>query len=269
MSQSPIGVFDSGVGGLSVLREIQSLLPGENIIYFADQAHVPHGSRSQEEVRGFCFGIADFLLARNAKMIVVACNTDSAAGLKPLRMHHPDLFFVGMEPAVKPAVAQTQTGAVGVIATPTTFQGELFASVVDRFAQQVRVVTQTMPGLVEMVEQGEVSGPRVEALLRDRLAPLMAEHIGSLVLGCTHYPFVRESIASILGPGIPIIDPAPAVARQVERVLSQNGLLNKKGAGSTKYITSGDPAALSRSVRQLLGLSVEAEQTNWTAGTLR
>jgi glutamate racemase len=269
MARFPLGVFDSGVGGLSVLREIQRLLPHEEILYFADQAHVPHGSRTQTEVRGFCFAVADYLLRQNAKLIVVACNTDSAAALKPLRERYPDTPFVGMEPAVKPAVARTQTGVVGVIATPTTFQGELFANTVDRFAQNVRVLTQTMPGLVEMVEQGEVSGPRVEALLRERLAPLQAEHIGSLVLGCTHYPFVRESIASVLGPDVPIIDPSPAIARQVERVLYQHRLLESTGEGSTKFITSGDPSNLARSVLQLLGQSAPAHQATWENDVLR
>jgi glutamate racemase len=269
MSPNPIGVFDSGVGGLSVLREIRQLLPREPIVYFADQAHVPHGSRTREEVRGYCFAITDFLLANDAKMIVVACNTDSAAALIPLRERYPQVPFVGMEPAVKPAVEQSRTGVIGVVATPATFQGELFASVVDRFAQKSRVVTQTLPGLVELVEEGEVTGPRVEALLRDRLAPLLVEHIGALVLGCTHYPFVREAFASIVGPDVPIIDPAPAVARQVERVLREKDLAQIEGYGTVQFFTSGVPAAINRTVQILLAQAVSARQAVWENGSLR
>jgi glutamate racemase len=265
---APIGIFDSGVGGFSVLREIRRLLPRESIIYFADQAHVPHGSRTLEEVRAFCVAIVDFLRARGAKLIVVACHTDSAAALKPLRVRFADFPFVGMEPAVKPAVAVSRNGVIGVIATPATFQGELFASVVDRFAKNVRVLTQTMPGLVEMIEQGVTSGPRLEALLRVRLAPLAAARIDALVLGCTHYPFVRDQIAAIMGPRVEIIDPAPAVARQVERVLLQKGLATDGNAGKVEYFTSGDPAALSQSGVVLLGETIAACRVPWHNGSL-
>jgi glutamate racemase len=269
MPTAPIGVFDSGVGGLSVLREIRRLLPHESIIFFADQAHVPHGSRTLEEVRGFCFAITDFLRAQGAKLIVVACNTDSAAGLKPLREHYKDIPFVGMEPAVKPAAEQSHTGVIGVVATPATFQGELFASAVDRFGQNLRVLTQTLPGLVELVEQGETSGPRVEALLRERLAPLIAEHMDTLVLGCTHYPFVQETIATILGPDVHIIDPSPAVAQQVSRVLLQRGIGGTSGSGRVDYYTSGNPQTLSRTLQIMLGENISPRQAIWQNGSLR
>jgi glutamate racemase len=268
MQTTPIGVFDSGVGGLSVLREIRRVLPHESILYFADQAHVPHGSRTLEEVRAFDFAIADFLRNRGAKLIVVACNTDSAAALKPLRARHPDFPFVGMEPAVKPAAEQSQNGVIGVVATPATFQGELFASVVDRYGKNVRVLTQTLPGLVELVEQGETSGPRVDSLLREQLAPLLAQKMDTIVLGCTHYPFVREAIARVVGTEVRIIDPSPAVALQASRVLAQRDILNPAGKGDTQYFTSADPIALARSVLTLLGESSSPQQATWKDGSL-
>jgi glutamate racemase len=166
MEKQPVGVFDSGVGGLSVLRELRRLLPQEDFLYFGDQANVPYGPRPLEEVRRFCFGIVDFLLARNAKLIVVACNAASAAALQPLRKAHPRIPFVGMEPAVKPAAEKSRRKVIGVIATKATFQGELFASVVHRYARGVKVLTHTCPGLVERVEAGEVEGPALGSMLR-------------------------------------------------------------------------------------------------------
>ena len=156
MNDQPIGIFDSGVGGLSILREIRLVLPHEDLLYFADQAHVPYGARSLEEVRDFSEGITSFLLEQGAKLIVVACNTASAASLYYLRNRFPDTLFVGMEPAVKPAAESTLNGVVGVLATPATFQGELFASVVERFAEGVTILSQTIPGLVERIESGQI-----------------------------------------------------------------------------------------------------------------
>jgi glutamate racemase len=269
MTSAPIGMFDSGVGGLSILREVRRLLPSESILYFADQAHVPHGSRTLDEVRDFDFAITDFLLSKGAKLIVVACNTDSAAALKPLRERYSNFPFIGMEPAVKPAAEQSRSGVIGVIATPATFQGELFASAVDRYGKNVRVLTQTLPGMVEFVEQGEISGPRVDSLLRERLAPLLAKHMDTIVLGCTHYPFVREAIARAVGPDVRIIDPSPAVAQQIARQLNQHGLANPSGEGTIEYFTSGEPAALARSVRMLLGESVNPKRATWENDCLK
>lgn len=158
VSSRPIGVFDSGVGGLSIVREMRRQMPAENILYFADQAHVPYGPRPMEEVRAFSEGITRFLLGEGADLIVVACNTASAAALKQLREAFPEVPFVGMEPAVKPAAEASRSRVVGVLATPATFQGELYASVVERFAQGVRLINQTVPGLVEQIEAGHQIG---------------------------------------------------------------------------------------------------------------
>lgn len=230
----PIGVFDSGVGGLSVWLEIARQLPTESTIYLADQAHVPYGSRSLSEVRAYSEAITQFLLARRSKMIVVACNTASAAALHHLRRVFPEVPFVGMEPAIKPAAQHTRTGTVGVMATPATFRGELFSSLLQRYGEHVKVLTQVSPGLVEAVERGELDTPETEALLRRSLAPLLDADIDQLALGCTHYPFLRPLIERVAGPGVTVIDPAPAVARQVARVLAQ-AKLSRNGASQARH----------------------------------
>ncbi len=269
MSNTPIGVFDSGVGGLSVLREIRALLPAEALIYFADQAHVPYGPRPLRQVRSFAVGIARFLLQQSSKIIVVACNTASAAALKHLRSTFPDTPFVGMEPAVKPAAALSLRRTIGVLATPATFEGDLFASVVDRHAQGVRVLTQTCPGLVEEIERGNVDGEDVRKLLQDCLTPLREAGIDSLVLGCTHYPFALKAIREAAGPGVEIIDPAPAVARQVRRVLEERGLLcSSQSSAEPVYVTSGDPAVLEAALDGLLGLHAKPLAAHWRGKAL-
>lgn len=218
-----IGLFDSGVGGLSVWREVVRRLPREHTLYIADQAHVPYGSRQSAEVRAFSEGITRCLLDAGASVIVVACNTASAAALHDLRARFPDVPFVGMEPAVKPAAEHTRTGVIGVLATPATFQGDLFASLLDRYGGGVRVLTRPCPGLVAAVEAGALDGPATEALLRSHLEPMLAAGIDQLVLGCTHYPFLAPVISRIVGPGVAVLDPAPAVARQTARVLARLG----------------------------------------------
>jgi glutamate racemase len=269
MSRARIGVFDSGVGGLSVLREIRALLPGEGLIYFADQAHLPYGPRSLEEVRAFSEGIARFLLKQGSKIIVVACNTASAAALIHLRATFPQVPFVGMEPAVKPAAERSRKRTIGVIATQATFQGDLFASVVDRHAQGVHVLTQTCPGLVEEIERGNVDGEDVRRLLEERLAPLREAGVDALVLGCTHYPFALRAIQDAAGPGVEVIDPAPAVARQVRRVLSERELLDPSpGPAETVYITSGNPKAFDEALQALLGIRAMSLAARWKGPTL-
>lgn len=264
MSHAPIGLFDSGVGGLSVYREIRRRLPHENLIVLADQAHVPYGARPLEEVRGFAFGLTRFLLARGAKAIVVACNTASAAALKELRTGFPEVPFVGMEPAVRPAAEHSRTRVIGVIATPATFQGQLFASVVDRFAQDVRVITQTCPGLVDEIEQGHLDGPRVTRILEPALAPLREAGIDWLVIACTHYPFVIPAIRRILGEAVEIVDPGPAVARQVERVLTERGLASPASApGGDWFATSGERALLERALASLMGVQSRVHRLKW------
>lgn len=268
-SIDPIGAFDSGVGGLSVLRALHAQLPGEDFIYLADQAHVPYGPRGLDEVRGFCEAITRFLMDQGAKLIVIPCHTASAAALRSLREQYPDFPFVGMEPAVKPAAEHTASGVVGVLATPTTFEGELYASVVERFAQGVTVLQDACPGLVVEIEAGRANGPEATRILRRALEPMLAQGMDTVVLGCTHYPFAFDAIRKIVGPDVRLVDPAPAVARRVASLLAERGLSTPSaGGGRTRYLTSGDPAALQSRVDELLGQTVVAEGVAWQDGMI-
>ncbi len=257
MSEKTIGVFDSGVGGLSVLRAIRHVLPEVKLLYLADQARVPYGSRTLEEVRLFSESITRYLLAQGADVIVVACNTASAAALHALRHSFPGVPFVGMEPAVKPAAEQTRTGVVGVLATPATFQGALYSSVVERFASGVILLQHTCPGLVQQIEAGDLDGTTTRQILEDALVPMLAQGIDTVVLGCTHYPFVIPLIQSIVGPDVRVIDPAPAVARQVSRVLEATQVtpatsdMANSASTNLHYLTTGDPQAFKQLLHKL------------------
>jgi len=255
--EGPIGVFDSGVGGLSIMRELAQQLPHEDIIYFADTANCPYGPRSLEEIRGLTQAINSFLLAQGCKIIVVACNTASAAALYHLRERF-EVPIVGMEPALKPAAQETETKVVGVIATQATFQGELFASLVQRFASGVTVLEGVCPGLVEEVEAGKLDAPQTEAILRHCLEPMLEKGIDALTLGCTHYPFLIPIIKKIVGPQVKIIDPSPAVARQTKRVLEREGLLNHtpRRVRYTFY-TTGNPETFATLQKRLTDLPGE------------
>ena len=262
--QQPIGMFDSGVGGLSVLRAIRNELPYEDILYLADQAHIPYGTKSKRKIRWFAVEITRFLLHQGAKLIVVACNTASAAALHDLRALFPSIPFVGMEPAVKPAAERTRTGKVGVLATPTTFSGELYASVVERFAQHVVILKSTCPGLVEQIEAGELATPKTREILQAALEPMLAEGIDTVVMGCTHYPFVIPLIEEITGPEVRTIDPAPSVARQTRRLLEKNNLLNQGVAqGEMTFYTSGDKQKLAQLLPVLLRETGIVQGVTW------
>lgn len=260
----PIGIFDSGVGGLSVLRAVREQMPNESVIYFGDQGHVPYGSRSMEQIQNFSEGITNFLLKQNAKIIVVACNTASAAALKYLREKFPDVQFVGMEPAIKPAAEHTQTGKVGVLATPATFQGALYASVVERFANGVELLQSTCPGLVQQIERGNLEGKETRRILEDALRPMLEKNIDTVVLGCTHYPFVIPLIQQIVGEKVRVIDPAPSVARQAGRLLETGGMMRQiQSKGDIKFYTSGDPESFKSMLPILLGESGEVQRAAW------
>jgi glutamate racemase len=263
-STDPIGVFDSGVGGISVLRAIRAQMPEESVIYFGDQGHIPYGSRSTEQIRNFSEAITKFLLEQDAKIIVVACNTASAAALKYLREKFPQVQFVGMEPAVKPAAEHTQTGKVGVLATPATFQGALYASVVERFANGVELFQNTCTGLVQQIEQGNLNGKKTREILEDALLPMLEKNIDTVVLGCTHYPFVIPLIEEVVGENVRVIDPAPAVAKQIKRLLEAGGMKSQSAdRGSVKFYTSGDPESLKLLLPILLKESGEVEKVEW------
>ncbi len=261
---APIGIFDFGVGGLSVLREIRVQIPSEFVLYLADQAHVPYGERKVEEVREFSEEITRFLLAQGAKLIVVACNAASAAALRHLRQTFSGTSFVGMEPALKPAAEATRTGVVGILATPATFQGALYASVVERFGSGVTILQDTCAGLVRQIEKGELDTLATREILKKALDPMLEQGIDTIVMGCTHYPFVIPVVNQIVGPGVRVIDPAPAVARQTIRLLESSRLRNASSRpGSLHFFTSGDEAQFGRQLPVLLGETGEVQQIAW------
>lgn len=270
-----IGIFDSGVGGLSVLRAVRQHYPTQPVIYFADQAHVPYGSRSLEEVLRFSKAITRFLIDEGAKLIIVACNTASAAALHSLRAEFPKIPFVGMEPAVKPAAEMTRTGVVGVLATPATFQGALYASVVERFARDVTILQDTCPGLVTEIEAGRLEGEQTRLILETALNPMLAKCIDTVVMGCTHYPFVIPLIQKIIkefpgNPDVRVIDPAQAIARQTGRMLRAHALCcDNPESAPIRYITSGDPSTLQTLLPQLMGDPSDVIQAFWDNGRLR
>ncbi len=267
MGAPPVGIFDSGVGGLSVLRHVRALLPDVDLLYVADQAHVPYGGRPAAEILRFSAGITRFLLDRGAGLIVVACNTASAAALTFLRQAFPAVPFVGMEPAVKPGAARTRTGRVGVMATAGTFESQRYTSLMERYASHVSLYQDPCVGLVELVESGQVDGPAMEALLRPVLEPMVAAGIDTLILGCTHYPFALPAIQRLVGPDVAVIDPAPAVARQVARVLAGPPGAGAP-AGGARAFTTGDPAAFAALAARLLGLPLPTAPLGWAGDHL-
>ena len=251
-SPRPIGLFDSGVGGLSVWKEVVRLLPNESLLYFADSANCPYGSLPLAEIRLLSGAIAHFLRQHGCKLIVVACNTASAAALDTLRGQF-DLPIVGMEPALKPAARATRTGQVGVLATAGTIQGHLFQNTARQHAHGVQVHVQIGEGLVEQVETGYLETPETETLLRAYLEPMLAARVDQIVLGCTHYPLLLPLIEQVVAGRAVVIDPAAAVARQVQRVLQQQGL-EAPGHQTARYTfyTTGRLQQLQTLVRRLM-----------------
>lgn len=254
-------MLDSGLGGLSVLREVMSMLPGEDLLYYGDSAYCPYGGRSPEYVLERTSRITRFLLDHGAKLVVVACNTASSVALRELRRRF-DVPIVGMVPAVKPAVSATRSGRISVLATPLTVTGESLAALIREHARGAEVLNVPAPGLVELVEAGLTTGPEAEATLRPLLDPLLKDGVDTLVLGCTHYPFLRDAICSIAGPGVAVVDSGQAVARRVREVLAQRGELRSEGQGSLRLFTSADPTRTSSVASHLLGFPVRAHQVD-------
>ena len=270
----PIGVFDSGVGGLSVLREIRALLPTEDLLYVADSGHAPYGDKALAQVQARAERIIGFLAAQQVRAVVVACNTVTGLSIQALRQRFPQLPLVAIEPAVKPAVAATRSGTVGVLATHNTVHSPGLARLIAAHAGPVRVLAQACPGWVELVERGELDGPASRAAVAACLDPLLAQGADVLVLGCTHYPFLRPLIEQHAGPGVQVLDPAAAVARELLRRLSgaaSNAALGATpgaapmaaaqtllGAGCTRFWSSGDCAHASGLISRLWGEPVRA-----------
>lgn len=262
MNDAPIGVFDSGLGGMSVLREMVRRLPHENFVYVADSGHCPYGGKSQQQIIARTVAITDFLLGRGAKLVVVACNTATVAAVEYLRANYSNAF-VGMEPAVKPAVTLTRSGVVGVLATVATLSGEKLHKLIDRHAGSVRIITQPCPGLPERVEAGELESAETRVLVERYTAPLLAGGADVVVLGSTHYPFLRPLVQQVVGPGVKLLDTGEAVARRVENVLKGDGngedlRADRLEPGEVEWFTSGAPQHLKTIGSRLWGLPIVA-----------
>lgn len=250
-----IGIFDSGVGGLSVFREIRKVLPEEKYVYFSDSAHCPYGEKSKGYIIERARSITRFLLDKGADIIVVACNTATAAAIAELRKEFP-IKFIGMEPAVKPAVMSTKTGTVGVLATAGTLKADKYLNTREKWAEGVRIAEHVGQGFVELVEKGCTSGNEAEDIVRASLKPLLDEGADRIVLGCTHYPFLSDTIAKVASELVPertveIIDPAPAVARHLYETMEMEGLIRKDGF-SIELDSSGNPEQLENAYGKLL-----------------
>jgi glutamate racemase len=257
INNQAIGVMDSGVGGISVLKHIHALLPHEHLIYFADSKHAPYGSKTPEEIIARCMQIADFLLQKDVKAIVVACNTATAAAINTLRETF-DIPIIGMEPAVKPAAAATKNGVIGVLATVGTLKSAQFAALLESYGRNVKVVTQGCVGLVECIERGELESTETKALIRQYTAPLLAEGADTIVLGCTHYPFIAHVIQEVVGDKITLIDTGAAVAKQLKRQLEEKGLLSvSQQKAEVHFWTNSEAENASQVTEKLWGKHVE------------
>lgn len=253
----PIGVFDSGVGGISVLKHIQDLLPNERLLYVADSRYAPYGNKTATEIQSRCFAIADFLIAQGAKVLVVACNTATAAAIDAMRDHYA-LPIIGMEPAVKPAAEASQNGIIGILATVGTLKSAQFAALLESYGRNVEVVTQACPGLVECIERGEVDSLATRALIKQFCAPLLAEGADTVVLGCTHYPFVRGLIREVVGDQVTLVDTGAAVAKQVKSRLIETGLLAAStDVGAVRFWTNSVAADAPAVIASLWGQAAE------------
>ena len=241
-----IGIFDSGAGGLSVYRELVKLLPRERYLYFSDNAHCPYGEKTPRYIQERGRTITEILLGLGADIIVVACNTATAAAIATLREEYPAVPFIGMEPAVKPAALGTRSGVIGVLATAGTLKGSKYLKTRGLYEDNVKIVEHVGQGFVELVEGGILDGPEAETTVRASLQPLLDAGADTIVLGCTHYPFLQPVIERLAGPDVKVIDPAPAVARQTVRILQEKGIPTGEGPFSVDLYFSGEPDSLQR-----------------------
>ncbi len=258
-AENPIGVFDSGVGGLAVLHEIRRELPGEDLLYVADSGHAPYGDKSAQVIEERSIAIVEFLVHQHAKAIVVACNTATGVAIKALRTRFP-LPIIAMEPAVKPAAAHTRSGVIGVLATSRTIASDNFAKLHERFGADVKILMQACPGLVEQVEAGNLSGDKTRALVERYVLPLLAQQADTLVLGCTHYPFLAPLIREIAGPAVAVIDPSAAIARELRRRLASADLLSTGSrAGTERFWTSARSDTTRQVISQLWKADIDLQ----------
>ena len=265
-ADAPIGVFDSGAGGLTILSALRQELPYENYIYYGDTAHIPYGARSDAEITELSIQISRFLIERGVKLIVVACNTASQAALNTLRATFSSIHFVGVVPAVKPAARATKKGRIGIVATNQAARAIYLQQLIDEFAGGIQAYAVGCPELVTLVEEGEFDGPVVEETVKQALAPLLKEDVDVIVLGCTHFPALRPVIERITSNRVQIIDSGAAIARRTHAVLDAEGLIhptysNHSHTGELLVWCSGDPKVFSNVASKLLGYTVVAHQS--------
>lgn len=254
-SKQPIGIFDSGVGGLTVWKELVKVLPNESVIYYADNKHCPYGPKSKDEIIKLASNVVDFLIEKKCKIVIVACNTATAAAIDFLRANY-DIPFIGMEPAVKPAALNTKTKSIAVLATEGTFNGKLYIETSRKFACDVELNIQVGDKLVDIVEKGLVNEQSTKKHLEKMVEPLIKKNIDHLVLGCTHYPFLTGVLKEVLPENVEIINPAPAVVKQTQRILKANNLVNNLFAKPAyEFFVSGDSAVLKNILKEITSLS--------------
>ncbi len=250
-----IGIFDSGVGGLSVLQHIQQLLPNETIIYIADNGYAPYGCKTNEHVKQRSQIIIDYFISQGVKAIVIACNTATAAIIEYFRQQY-ELPFIGVEPGIKPAIRQTRNGHIGIMATSTTLASTRYHELCKRFSQQVQIHSQACPRLADQIEAGALDTPEIHHLLRIYLDALHNKHIDTIVLGCTHYSFIKHLIQKMTDNSIKLIDTSHAIAEQLKRVLEQEELRSHSSVGSVQYLSSGSTEQTKATIYNLLSIDV-------------
>lgn len=267
-ADAPIGIFDSGIGGLSVLRHVRALLPAEQLVYFADSGFSPYGEKPESVIVERVLAIAAFLMSLNVKAMVVACNTATAAAIAALRADYPDLQVVGVEPGLKPAASLTKTGTVGVLATHATLASDKFQKLQQHLIESTgkQFLSQACNGLADQIEKGELNSRETALMVERYVTPLLKQQADTLVLGCTHYPFVQSLIAKVAseaGHNVTLVDTGEPVAQQLQRLLSQHGLLRSSaGPGQLSAYTTGSHSSLSLAFRMLLGLTVSTEEVS-------
>lgn len=258
---SPIGIFDSGLGGLTVWRRIKKILPNEQLIYLADSGNCPYGPKPEEEIKRLAIACTDFLIDKGCKIIVVACNTATSAAISHLREKYA-IPFVGMEPAIKPAARLSKTGSVGILATAGTLNGELYKQTQQRYANHVKIQLQIGTGLVQLVEKGETDTPEAAALLKSYLEPMLEANIDQLVLGCSHYPFFKPLLKTLTLGKVRIVEPSKAIARQTRRVLLLNKLLanpKEENRLTDEFYTTGSTELMNQFLSKVLRLEAKVD----------
>lgn len=259
-NNQPIGIFDSGVGGLTVWRELVKSLPNESVIYYADSANCPYGSKDKETIINLVARVVDFLVSKECKAIIVACNTATAAAIDFLRSKYT-IPFIGMEPAVKPAAQNSKTKSIAVLATEGTFNGKLYTETSRKYAKDVVLNIKVGDKLVDIVEKGMINAPSTESHIRTLINPLIDKNIDHLVLGCTHYPFLTGVLEKVLPKNVKIIDPALAIVKQTNRILEQNNMLNEdENKRKYNFYSSGNSEVLRNLLKNITNMDFKIDE---------